>query len=190
MSQQTTPKPIALAQLQATLPWNCEIARGSVLSTVRPQPIPQPYWAVGSADLGSHMVSSWCLPWFFSMWPSLTRRLARHSSSVVSGKSFQRSRAKPARAPQVWLLQFAQLPCHRFHCQLLPSKSQDIAECRGGKANTLPDRWAIVTLPRDVYIAEEEIHANNLKLVSTSKLETISVQYFSTVLPFRGKMAV
>lgn len=108
MSQWTPPKPIALAQLQAPLSWNCEMAKGSVLATARPQPIPQLYWTVGSADLGCHMASSWCLLWFFSMWPFFTRRLARHPSSVVSGKSFKRSRAEPARAPRVWLLQLAQ----------------------------------------------------------------------------------
>lgn len=149
-------------------------AKGSVLATARPQPIPQPYWTVGSVGLGCHMASSWCLLWFFSMWPFFTRRLYRHPSSVVSGKSFKRSRAKSARAPRVWLLQLAQLPCHWFHCQLLPSKSRDIVECRDGKGNTLPDGWATVTLPGHVYVAEEDIHAYSLEF-STSIPETISV---------------
>lgn len=184
MSQWIPPKPIALAQLQAPLPWNCEMAKGSVLATARPQPIPQPYWTVGSANLGCHMASSWCLLWFFSMWPFFTRRLARHPSSVVSGKSFKRSRAEPARAPRVWLLQLAQLPWHQFHCQLLPSESQDIAESRDGKGNRLLDGWATVTLPGDVYVAEEDIQAYNWEF-STSIPETISVWCFSMALPFR-----
>lgn len=79
---------------------------------------------------------------------------------MVSGK-FQEVKSKRQQEP----FKFGLCDLHNFpvHCVLAPKELQNIAESRDGKESTLPDGWAIVTLPGDVHVDEEEIHAYNLK---------------------------